>query len=97
VLAWDSFFHLSCREQREALTAFRQHTAPGGVLMFTSGTEEAEEISGNLFGDELFHASLDSREYRQRLEELGYEVALNREQDPDCGGHTVWIAQLTQN
>src|SRR5690606_9253912 len=46
VLAWDSFFHLSCRQQREALTAFRQHAAPGGVLMFTSGTEEAEEIGG---------------------------------------------------
>lgn len=94
VLAWDSFFHLTCEEQRSMLTRFRRHTAPEGFLLFTSGLVEGESVGGNLFGEQLFHASLDRLEYRSLLERLGYEVVLYREQDPACGGHTVWLARL---
>jgi len=94
VMAWDSFFHLSREDQRPVLRKFREHTAKGGVLVFTSGPREAEEVGGDLFGDQLFHASLSPEEYRALLSGLGYEVVLHREEDPDCGGHTVWVAQL---
>lgn len=93
VIAWDSFFHLRPSDQREMFETFRRHTAPGGVLVFTSGTGEGEAV-GDLFGDELYHASLDTREYTRLLEEQGYAVVLHRVEDPDCGGHTVWLARL---
>ncbi len=92
VIAWDSFFHLSPDDQRGMFETFRRHTAPGGVLVFTSGTTEGEAVSGDLFGDELYHASLDTREYERLLAHAGYRVVCHRVEDPDCGGHTVWVA-----
>ena len=94
VIAWDSFFHLKPDDQREMFATFSKHTVPGGVLVITSGTSEGEEIGGNLFGDVLYHASLDSDEYARLLDRHGYNVILHRVEDPDCGGHTVWVAQL---
>lgn len=94
VVAWDSFFHLPRNDQRAMFDTFRRNTAPGGVLVFTSGLTEGEEIGGDLFGDVLYHASLDTDEYARLLGRCGYEVVLHRAEDPDCGGHTVWIARL---
>ena len=93
VLAWDSFFHLGREDQRGMFPTFRAHTSPGGVLVFTSGTSEGEATGGDLFGDVLYHASLDSEEYARLLGVNGFRVILHRVEDPDCGGHTVWIAQ----
>ncbi len=93
IIAWDSFFHLSPDDQRAMFGTFRDHSAPGGVLLFTSGVTEGEEVGGNLFGDKLYHASLDTSEYAERLATHGYDVVLHRVEDPDCGGRTVWIAQ----
>ena len=94
VIAWDSFFHLSPSDQRGMFRTFRQHASPRGVLLFTSGMTEGEEVGGDLFGDQLYHASLDTHEYAVLLNRHGYNVALHRVQDPACGDHTVWIAQL---
>ena len=94
VMAWDSFFHLGPSDQRRMFETFRRHTAPGGVLVFTSGTREGEQTGGDLFGDELYHASLDSQEYERLLDQHGYVVICHRVEDPDCGGHTVWVARL---
>jgi SAM-dependent methyltransferase len=94
VIAWDSFFHLSPNDQRCMFHTFRRHTAPGGVLMFTSGLTEGEAIGGDLFGDELYHASLDTEEYARLLDDHGYDVVLHHPEDPECGGHTVWMARL---
>lgn len=55
---------------------------------------EGEAIGVDLCGDALYHASLDTQEYARLLDLHGYEVVLHRAQDPDCGGHTVWIARL---
>ena len=94
VIAWDSFFHLPPDGQRRMFQTFRRHTASGGVLMFTSGLTEGEAIGGDLFGDELYHASLDTVEYARLLDDHGYDVVLHRVEDPECGGHTVWMARL---
>ena len=95
VAAWDSFFHLPPDDQRAMFATFAAHTAPGGVLVFTSGVTEGEEVGGDLFGDLLYHASLDTSEYAELLGRHGYEVVLHRIEDPDCGHHTVWIARRT--
>lgn len=94
VIAWDSFFHLSPDDQRPMFERFRRHAAPGGVLMFTSGLTEGGSVGGDLFGDQLYHGSLDTAEYARLLERHGYDVVLHRIEDPACGGHTVWISRV---
>jgi SAM-dependent methyltransferase len=93
VIAWDSFFHLSPDDQRRMFDTFRRHTAPGGVLIFTSGVTEGEAVGGDLVGDELYHASLNSDEYARLLDVHGYDVVVHAIEDPHCGGHTVWVAR----
>ena len=61
--------------------------------MFTSGPSEGEAI-GALEGEPLYHASLDADEYRRLLEVQGFETVAHVVEDPTCGGHTVWLAQL---
>ena len=94
VIAWDSFFHLNRDDQRAMFERFRRHTAPRGVLMFTSGVTEGEAVGGDMFGDLLYHASLDTVEYAQILDRVGYDVVNHSVEDPHCGGRTIWIAQL---
>jgi SAM-dependent methyltransferase len=92
VIAWHSLFHLGEAEQRAALPRLTRHTAPGGVLMFTSGTE-AGESANPCFGEPLYHASLDPAEYRAILEGLGFTVMRYSEADPAAGDATVWLAR----
>jgi len=93
IIAWDSFFHLDHDEQRAMFPIFQRHIAPGGLLLFTSGPGAGEAI-GNLCGEDLFHASLDPDEYRSLLAQADFHVLLHKVEDPDCGGHTVWLAQV---
>lgn len=93
LIAWDSFFHLSAADQRTMFPVFRQHASVGAVLMFTSGPSAGEAI-GELEGEPLYHASLDADEYRCLLEAQGFEIVAHAVEDPACGGHTIWLAQL---
>jgi SAM-dependent methyltransferase len=92
VIAWDSFFHLTGDAQRAMFPIFREHVAPRGLLLFTSGPEHGEAI-GELYGQPLYHASLAADEYRCLLARNGFEVVQHTVEDPACGGHTVWLAQ----
>ena len=92
VLAWDSFFHLNFDDQRRMFPVFRAHAAPGAPLMFTSGPRHGEAI-GELRGEALYHASLDPEEYRALLAADDFDVVDQKAEDPDCGGHTVWLAR----
>jgi SAM-dependent methyltransferase len=95
VIAWDSLFHLSCNDQRRVLDRVGRWTRPGGFLIFNSGTQESE-FWGPMKGYEsvaVFHASLDTAEYRQRLDDIGFRVLCHSVEDPQCGGRTFWIAQ----
>ena len=96
VMAWDSFFHLSFDDQRHMFPVFRTHAAPGAPLMFTSGPRHGEGI-GNLFGEPLYHASLAPDEYRSLLEANGFSVVAVKLEDPDCGGHSVWLARRRED
>jgi SAM-dependent methyltransferase len=95
MLAWDSFFHLGPDDQRRMFPIFKQHAAPRAALMFTSGPAHGEAI-GSFQGEPLYHASLDAAEYRALLNANGFEVVAHVIEDPDCGHHTVWLAQLGQ-
>ncbi len=93
LVAWDSFFHLDFAEQEKMFPIFRAHLNLGGILIFTSGPERGEAI-GDMNGHPLFHASLSPAEYRRLLETNGFEIVHFASQDPDCGGHTVWVCQV---
>lgn len=93
IVAWDSFFHLGFDDQRRMFPLFRAHSAPGAALMFTSGPAHGEAI-GEVAGEPLYHASLDPAEYRSLLEANGFREVAHLAEDPDCGGHTIWLAQL---
>lgn len=92
LLAWDSFFHLTHEDQRSMFARFAGHAAPGAALMFTSGTDHDEAI-GEFERERLYHASLTAEEYRKLLESSGFRVLAHKVEDPECGEHTIWLAQ----
>ncbi|WP_426326137.1 class I SAM-dependent methyltransferase [Pedobacter sp. R-06] len=92
IIAWHSLFHLPADDQPGMFSIFRRHLKPNGVLLFTSGTDRGE-VWGMNGGENLFHASLDTEEYRSLLESNHFDVLGHIINDPDCGGANVWMAQ----
>jgi len=94
ILAWDSLFHLSPDDQRAAFSGFAAHAAPNAALMFTAGPTAGEPI-GNVAGRKVYHASLDPEQYRHELAAAGFQLLEVALEDPDCAGHTVYLARFT--
>ena len=94
ILAWDSFFHLSPDDQRAMIPVFAAHAAPRGLLMFTAGPGAGEPV-GDFAGHPLYHASLDPDDYRAALEARGFTLIDVTLEDPEAGGHTVFLARFT--
>lgn len=92
ILAWDSFFHLPHDDQRKMFAVFREHADPQSRLLFTSGTEHGVAM-GEYGGEPLYHASLDTAEYRELLGAHGFEVIAHVVADVSCRDHTVWLAR----
>ena len=92
VFAWHSFFHLTPDDQRAMFETFARLGKPFASLMFTSGTSLGEAI-GEFEGEPLYHGSLDPEEYRSLLDENGFDVLKYVEEDPTCGGSTIWLAR----
>ena len=74
--------------RREVLAS---NTIQGAPLIFTSGPGAGEAI-GDWQGEPLYHASLDSTEYRSLLAANGFDVLEYAIEDPDCGHATIWLA-----
>jgi SAM-dependent methyltransferase len=91
LLAWDSFFHLTPEDQRAMFAIFDRHAASHAALMFTSGPAFGHAV-GTFHGEPLYHGSLDAASYRTLLRSYGFAVVAQATNDPDCGGHTVWLA-----
>lgn len=91
ILAWDSVFHLGTDDQRGMFRRFASHAQSGAPFMFTSGPREGEAI-GVCCEEPLYHASLGPAEYEQLLATNGFVVGVYTAEDPQCGGHTVWLA-----
>ncbi|MHC1789024.1 class I SAM-dependent DNA methyltransferase [Solidesulfovibrio sp.] len=92
IMAWDSFFHLEYDDQRAMFPVFAAHARPGSLLLFTSGPAHGEAV-GIMDGVTFAHYSLAAAEYRELLCRHGFAVLRHVVEDPDCGGHTVWLAQ----
>ncbi|NRA99701.1 MAG: class I SAM-dependent methyltransferase [Rhodobacteraceae bacterium] len=94
VLAWNSFFHLSPDDQRAMFPVFANHLVARGILMFTAGPRAGQPI-GQVEGLSVYHASLSPSEYRDLFAKNGFEEISFTPEDPDCNGHTVWMARRT--
>lgn len=92
LIVWHSAFHLAPEAQRAMFDVYARHLKRGGVLMFTSGTEEGVTV-GEWRGEPLYHGSLSTADYHSGLEAVGFEVLAQVENDPDCGGANVWLAR----
>lgn len=92
LLAWHSLFHLPAEDQQRMFPRFAAHLAPGGHLMFTSGTERGETI-GSWRNEPLYHASLALCEYEALLQDSGFDLVDRVIGDPTCGGATIWLAR----
>jgi cyclopropane fatty-acyl-phospholipid synthase-like methyltransferase len=92
IIAWHSFFHLPKDDQRAMFAIFQKHMNPGGILMFTSGPDEAE-VWGDNGGENLYHASLSTAEYNALLATHHFEVLKHVIEDKSCGDATVWVAR----
>ena len=64
---------------------FARLLEPGGLLMFTSGSEHGEVWSQN-GGEALYHASLDAADVRQ----AAYWALLSGAAGHVYGNHNVW-------
>jgi hypothetical protein len=59
--------------------------------MCTCGPSHGEVI-GSYRGEPLYHASLGEAEYRSLLDSHGFDVVSHVDEDPNGGGHTIWLA-----
>jgi len=95
VIAWDSLFHLRPEEQAEMMVKAAGWLAPGGALLFNTGSARDESI-GCQFGEALYHASLAPAEYRALFAAHGLiEVAFVPD-DHTAGGRAIWLARKQQ-
>lgn len=88
VISWDGFFHLTPEEQRPTLALFCQHLNPGGSMLLTIG-DKAGEVLGTVHGAQVYHSSLDPREYEEILKAAGFLRVTIALRDKSCGGHSV--------
>jgi SAM-dependent methyltransferase len=93
LIAWWSLFHLSPADQLAMFPVFARHAAPGAHLIFTSGDRHGEAI-GEFGGEELYHASLDEKGYRDALAASEFEIVHYSGADPDCGDTIWWLARM---
>ncbi len=92
IIAWHSFFHLKREDQKSTLQNFAEHLRPGAVLMLTVGYEDGE-VLGHVGGEEVYHASFAYETYEALLNDLGLSVLRFVNDDPDCRGASVLLAQ----
>ena len=71
ISAWDSTFHLPIEEQEPVLKKLCAGLAPRGVLLFTCGGVEAEEITGTFEGEEFGYSTLGIEEFVRILRACG--------------------------
>lgn len=75
VVAFYSVFHLPRDQHRELLARIDGWLKPGGHLLMTAaGSSHAGYTEADFFGATMYWSHYDAPWYREKLEELGYEV-----------------------
>jgi ubiquinone/menaquinone biosynthesis C-methylase UbiE len=92
VIAWNSFFHLEPKDQKQALKRFADHLKSGGTLLTTIGPN-ASEVTGCVGDDLVYHASLSPDDYRATCHDEGLSIVDLVLEDPACDFHSVLLAR----
>lgn len=95
ILAFNSYFHLPPDDQRAMFAVFAAHAAPGAALLLTTGPA-AGVAYGTVADMPVYHASLSPAEYRRLFAAHGFAEIAFLPQDPDCRGHTIWLARYRE-
>ncbi|MFZ4680990.1 MAG: class I SAM-dependent methyltransferase [Terrimicrobiaceae bacterium] len=90
--AWDSTFHLPIEQQEPVLRKLCAGLNPGGVLLFTCGGGEAEEITGSFEGQTFGYSTLGVDEFLRLLMLFGCSC-LHVEYDQYPENHVYIIAR----
>lgn len=93
IIAWHIYFHLSQNDQRTMFETFVLHLIAGGVLRFTTESEEGERWGDN-GGEHLYHVSRSPVDYKELLKQQGFVQVEYKKSDPKCGKATFWQARL---
>jgi SAM-dependent methyltransferase len=88
IISWDGFFHLKRQDQTELLRKIARHIKPGGALMLTVGGKDGE-VLGSVYGEQVYHASLDPEAYKSLLSENGFRDVLYEANHTDAHGRTI--------
>jgi SAM-dependent methyltransferase len=73
VIGWNSFFHLTREEQRNALPITAKHLRPEGALLLTVGPHDGG-AAGCVGDGPVYHASLSQYEYTDILSSLSINI-----------------------
>jgi hypothetical protein len=95
IASWDGFFHLNQEEQRQTILLFADHLNSHGSLLLTIG-HESGEVTGTVEGEEVYHSSLASDEYKAILDTAGFEKVEIELQDESCGFHSILLATRSE-
>ncbi|WP_208350422.1 class I SAM-dependent methyltransferase [Pseudaestuariivita rosea] len=92
IVAWNSFFHLDPKAQRDTIARMAAHLRPGGSILVTVGPK-AGEVSGIVGDEPVYHASLSPAEYAACLEDNGLRMTGFLADDPETERHSVLMAR----
>ena len=88
ILAWNSFFHMSHRDQASLFEVSRAHAAPRAFLVFSTGHKFGE---GD--GSPVCHASFAPLQYRRMLRDAGFRVLRFFPEDDRLNRHNWWLCR----
>ncbi|MEM1380028.1 MAG: class I SAM-dependent methyltransferase [Pseudomonadota bacterium] len=87
ILSWDGFFHLTVAQQRKLLPELLELLTPHERMLLTIGDQEGE-ITGEVYGDTVYHASLAPDAYKSIIAAHGRKSELVI-RDPQTAGRTI--------
>ncbi|GAA6207122.1 hypothetical protein NBRC116601_04150 [Cognatishimia sp. WU-CL00825] len=96
ILSWDGFFHLTPSEQQHTLPKLCEMLRPEGRLMLTVGDLKGE-VTGQVFGEPVYHASLSRSGYRRLLNGAGLRLNYHETLVKDTHQRTVLFASKPSN
>lgn len=98
IVAWDSTFHASSKEQKPIVVKMCSHLAPDGVLLFTGSYSNGDIIGEDMNGVGFEYGSLHYLEYLQIMEDCECDFVI-MERDQPHPGHVVYVCKkgLTRN
>jgi len=82
IIAFDSLFHLPKEKQAEIYNRLSMWSNQEAYILFTHGKRNSE-VSGNMFNENFYYSSLDTKEVHELLLLNGFEIVQSTENYKD--------------